>query len=116
MTRENECCSDLEQWLPPKLFKALSDPTRVAILNMIAQSGKEMTVSQVAKQFTIDFSVVSRHLGTLRDAQILKSEKRGKEVYYQVRINELVDLLRNLAAALEACCPTGVCSTKRSDP
>lgn len=50
----------------------------------------------------VDISVVSRHLGILRDAGILEARKRGREVYYRVRIDQLTALLRNLADALEA--------------
>ncbi len=49
--------------------------------------------------------MVSRHLAMLRDAGILSAEKRGKEVYYTVRCEEVVGLLRRIADALEACCP-----------
>ena len=49
----------------------------------------------------IDLSVVSRHLGVLRDAGILEAQKRGREVYYRVRVDKLTTLLRNLADALE---------------
>ncbi len=41
----------------------------------------------------------------LRDAGILQAEKRGKEVYYSVRCENVVDTLRRIADALEACCP-----------
>jgi ArsR family transcriptional regulator len=60
----------------------------------------------------VNISVVSRHLSTLRQAGVVEADKRGKEVFYRVRITELIDLLRNLADALEACCPDGVPKTE----
>jgi DNA-binding transcriptional ArsR family regulator len=57
----------------------------------------------------IDISVVSRHLATLRDAGVLSSEKRGKEVYYTVRGNALVESLRAIANEIEECCKTSGC-------
>lgn len=103
-------CPDLASLLPVELFKALSDPNRVAMLAGLAVGGTTQTVSEVAGRSPIDVSVVSRHLKILKRAGILDSEKRGKEVLYQVRIPYLVGLLRQLADALQACCPDGVCT------
>ena len=99
-----QCCSGLEQWLSPKLFKALGDSTRVAILVQLAEAKCEQTVTQVASCCPTHFSVVSRHLGMLRDVGIVEATKRGKEVFYRVRIHELAQALRGLAGALESCC------------
>ena len=103
------CCSALGGLLSPQVFKALGEPNRVAILTHLAQAAREMTVSDVASCCPVNLSVVSRHLKTLRDAGILEAERRGKEVYYRVRISEVCQLLRGLADALEACCPDGYC-------
>jgi ArsR family transcriptional regulator len=100
-----QCCTSLSEWLSPRLFKALADPNRVAMLVHIAENRGEQTVSEVARGFSIDISVVSRHLSILRDAGILQAEKRGREIFYSVRIAALVDTLRQLADALESCCP-----------
>jgi ArsR family transcriptional regulator len=101
---------DLAALLPVELFKALSDPNRVAILASLTAGTQ--TVSQVAERCPINISVVSRHLKILKQAGALNSEKRGKEVFYEVRVPYLVGLLRELAAALETCCPDGVCKIK----
>lgn len=47
----------------------------------------------------------SRHLAILRDAGIVSAERRGKEVYYSICAPSLVETLRSLADAIEACCP-----------
>jgi DNA-binding transcriptional ArsR family regulator len=99
------CCAGLERWLSPALFKALADPNRVAILVALSDGGRERTVSDVAACCPVDLSVVSRHLRTLRDAGVLDARKQGKEVLYRVRFDALVAMLRNLADALQACCP-----------
>lgn len=105
MSEPPVCCPSLAPWLSPRLFKALSDATRVAILCILAESRREMNVGQVAERFPLDTSVVSRHLATLREAGIVQAQKRGKQVFYRVSVKEIVVLLRGLAAALEACCP-----------
>lgn len=112
MSKSNICCNALNSFLSPRLFKALGDPNRVALLARLAEVDGEATVSRIAETLPIDLSVVSRHLAILREAGVLESERRGKEVFYRVRINELTALLRNLADALEACCPDGVCPSK----
>jgi DNA-binding transcriptional ArsR family regulator len=108
--KKTGCCDNLADSLSPDFFKALSDPNRIALLVFLAQSGKEQTVSEMSCCCPIDLSVVSRHLGVLRDAGILEAQKRGREVYYRVRVDKLTTLLRNLADALEACCPEGYCT------
>lgn len=101
------CCGGIESTLDPLLFKALCDPTRVAVLNRLAELGGESTVGQIASCCPVDLSVVSRHLTQLREAGIVESDKRGKEVYYRVRYQELSASLRKLADAIDACCPPG---------
>ncbi len=101
-----KCCPSLGELLAPKLFKALGDPTRVGILARLAESCGPCTVSRLAEGLPVDFSVVSRHLGVLRDAGVVDAERRGKEVHYQVRYQSLVSGLRQLADAIEACCGT----------
>lgn len=98
------CCS-LDSVLSPRLFKALCDPNRIAILTHLADSCGSRTVSQVAECCPVNLSVVSRHLAQLRDAGILLAERHGKEVRYSVRVQELVKTLRAIADALERCCP-----------
>lgn len=97
------CCSRLGRLLSARFFKALSDPSRIAILVRLAGLGGSSTVSEVAACCPTDMSVVSRHLAVLRDAGILDSEKRGKEVCYSVRLPELVAVFRAMADGLEAC-------------
>ena len=104
------CCAGIENWLRPEIFKALSDRNRASILMELARADTEQSVSEVARCCPIDLSVVSRHLGTLRKAGLVDAERRGKEVYYSLKVNELVGLLRGLADALEACCPDGSCT------
>lgn len=103
-TGSSSCCSGLSQLLSPRLFKALSDPKRLSLLIRLAEQGEPRTVGFVANGSGVDLSVVSRHLGVLRDAGVIRCEKRGKEVFCSVQTGALAALLRSLADALEACC------------
>ena len=95
--------SQLASW-GPATFKALSEPMRISLLKALACSKQACTVSQLAEGSPVDVSVVSRHLGVLRDCGILRAEKRGREVHYSLSVEELVACLRLLADTLERCC------------
>ncbi len=109
MTRSTSCCNDLLTWMSPGFFQALADPNRATILARLAEGGREQTVSEVASCCPVDLSVVSRHLRTLREAGIVSADKRGKQVFYRVEVGRITSALRNLADALDACCPDGSC-------
>ena len=99
-------CPDIGALIEPRFFKALCDPNRIALVARLAQCGRPCTVTEMAACCTINLSVVSRHLALLRDAGILRANKRGKEVYYALNYPELVGTLRSVADAIETCCPT----------
>ena len=101
-------CSGLAQLLSPRLFKALSDPKRLSLFMRLAEDRTPCTVSQMADGSGVDFSVVSRHLAILREAGIIKCVKRGKELWCTVEVNAVPKVLRDLADALESCCPEGL--------
>ncbi len=100
-----QCCPGLGELLSPRLFKALGDPNRVAILVRLAESCGPLSVSQVAECCPLNLSVVSRHLAVLREAGVLESRKVGKHVFYTLRAEPLARLLRAMADCIEACCP-----------
>jgi DNA-binding transcriptional ArsR family regulator len=91
----------LGELLSPDLFKALADPTRLAILGRLAKRGAVCNVSEIAASCTVGLSTVSRHLGVLARAGILACERRGQEVFYRLKARDLASLLRRLAAALD---------------
>jgi len=101
--KDNGCCGGLEKLLSPKLFKALADPSRIALLARVASCPAGCTVSEAAGCCAIDLSVVSRHLAQLREAGVLEATRRGKEVVYAVRGAALADVLRSLADAFSCC-------------
>lgn len=106
-TTARTCCTPLEPLLDPRLFRALGDPTRIALLVRLARCRGPCSVGEAAECCAVDLSVVSRHLALLHDAGVLSAEKRGRTVLYSVRYGELCRALRALANALEACCPDG---------
>ncbi|MCC3859681.1 ArsR/SmtB family transcription factor [Pseudemcibacter aquimaris] len=91
------------------VFKALGDPNRMKILNTLCDRDCPCSVGEVACCCTVDMSVVSRHLSTLKNAGIITAEKRGKEVFYHVNRSDVAALLRDIADRLEKPC----CSNNR---
>lgn len=57
------------------IFRALSDPTRRAILHDIAQG--ERTVGEVARPYAMSLAAISKHLNVLEAADLIEREKRG---------------------------------------
>ena len=100
----NSCCSDIESLFPTGFFKALGDRNRIALMARLASCCDSKTVSELSECCPTDLSVVSRHLGTLREAGIVESEKRGREVFYRLRYDALAKSLRQMADAIEECC------------
>ncbi len=84
--------------LPPtwtkfgRFFSALGDPYRQKIL-LIFESNEELCVNEIAILFDLSRPAISHHLKVLRDAEMLISEKRGKEVYYRVNYLYCADVL-----------------------
>ncbi len=93
--------------LSADFFKALSDATRVSLLGCLVKCGRACSVGEIAECCSVDLSVVSRHLRLLERAGLISSEKKGRVVSYRVRYAEWSKALRDLAAAIESCCPSG---------
>jgi len=102
-------CCDPSTVCDPGFFRSLADPGRLAILARLAMDCRPQTVGDVASCCPTDYSVVSRHLAALRDAGLLAAEKRGREVLYTVRYDNVVRTLRALADAIETCAAQGGC-------
>lgn len=65
-------------------FKALGDPTRIRILNLLATNGDPVCVCDIVKHFPIQQPSISHHLKILRDSQFVLAERRGTYMYYRV--------------------------------
>ena len=73
-------------------FKALSDPTRVAIVNRLA-SADEVCVCDLVEAFELSQPTISHHLRLLREAGLVEAERRGTWAYYRL-VPEAFDGLR----------------------
>ena len=73
-------------------FKALADPTRVAIVNRLSQA-PEVCVCDLTAAFELSQPTISHHLKILREAGLVESSRRGTWAYYRL-VPETVDALR----------------------
>ncbi len=100
-----DCCGPIDDLLDAELFKALGEPTRLKLLSCLAKCGRACSVTELTECCAVDLSVVSRHLGVLERAGVLTATKKGRTVFYAVRYTHLSNAFRDLASAVEDCCP-----------
>lgn len=79
---------------PLKISKALSDKNRLKIIDMLSQG--QMNVSDVADNLNVEENLASHHLRVLASLGFLKSDKRGREVFYRVNRAKMVALVKDL--------------------
>lgn len=79
------------------LFAALGDPTRRAVLNILAARG-EASATVIASQLPVSRPAVVKHLGVLDRAGLLKERRQGREVLFSVRPEPLESASHWLAA------------------
>jgi DNA-binding transcriptional ArsR family regulator len=65
-------------------FKALADPTRIRILNLLAQSEEPVCVCDITDHFPLGQPTISHHLKVLRDVCFVVAERRGTFMHYRV--------------------------------
>lgn len=67
-----------------EVFKALSDPTRMRLVKLLRESGGALCVNALARMLGITQSAVSQHLRVLRQAGLVRGERRGHFVHYSL--------------------------------
>ena len=72
------------------VFQAIADPTRRAILLLIA--AQAMTPNAIAEEFHTSRQAVSRHIKVLTECDLIKQEQQGREIYYQLEINKMKEI------------------------
>lgn len=72
------------------VFQAIADPTRRAILLLVASQA--MTAGTIASNFNTARPTVSKHLQILTECELLKQEQNGREIYYQINANKMKDV------------------------
>jgi DNA-binding transcriptional ArsR family regulator len=69
------------------IFQAISDPTRRAILTLIAI--KALTPNAMAEKFDMTRQAVSKHIKVLNECELIKAEQIGREIYYHFNAKKM---------------------------
>lgn len=72
------------------IFQAIADPTRRAIIVLIA--AQAMTPNTIANNFQITRQAVSKHLRILTECELVKQEQQGREIYYTLEIDKMKEI------------------------
>ena len=72
-------------------LKALADPTRREILNLL-KKGK-LSAGEITEQFDITAAAISRHLSVLKDADLIEDTRDGKYIFYELNASVLEEIM-----------------------
>ena len=91
----NDCayiCSQItaQMELRRDVFQAIADPTRRAIITLVALQA--MTPTAIAENFDSSRQTISKHIQILTECEILKQEHNGREIYYHLNPQKLKDI------------------------
>lgn len=76
--------------------KAIADPVRREILNLLKKG--RLSAGDIVSHFDITGAAISKHLSILKDADLVRDEREGKFIYYELNTSVLEDVLCWIAA------------------
>jgi DNA-binding transcriptional ArsR family regulator len=74
------------------VFKALNDPTRRKILEMLL--ARDMTAGEIVEEFNISGPSISHHLDLLKQAKLVTAEKEGQFIYYSLNTTVVDEIMK----------------------
>ena len=77
-------------------MKALSDPVRREILNLLKKGS--LSAGEISEHFHITAAAISRHLSVLKDADLIRDRRDGKYIYYELNASVLEEVLLWISA------------------
>ncbi len=82
-----------QRWLElkAKTFKVFADPTRLRILELLREG--ESNVSAMMERLNLKQSTVSQHLRMLKECGIVAARRDGREVYYRLKSDKVLEIL-----------------------
>lgn len=76
-----------------KTFKALSDPTRRQILELLKKNGR-MSAGDIVSKFDMTGATISHHLSILKKSDLISDIKQGKFIYYEINLSLFEEVLK----------------------
>ena len=80
-----------------KVFKALADPTRRKVLELLRQ--RPMTAGELSDHFEVSKPTMSAHFAVLREADLIDASKQGTTITYRLKLSVLEDALLGFSQA-----------------
>ncbi len=80
------------------VFKALSDPTRRRVLELLRE--RPMTAGELADEFDVSKPTMSAHFAVLKDADLISASKEGRTITYSIKMSVLEDAMLGFTKAL----------------
>jgi len=74
-----------------KTLRALADPIRREILNMLKE--KSLSAGEIVDRFDVTNASISRHLSVLKEAELIRDTRKGKFIYYELNTSVLEDIM-----------------------
>ena len=74
-----------------KTLRALADPTRRKILNLLKDG--RMSAGEITDCFSVTAASISRHLSVLKEADLIRDSREGKFIYYQLNASVLEEIM-----------------------
>lgn len=74
-----------------KTLRALADPTRRKILNLLKDG--RMSAGEITDCFSVTAASISRHLSVLKEADLIRNSREGKFIYYQLNASVLEEIM-----------------------
>ena len=81
-----------------RVFKALSDPTRRRVLQLLRQ--RPMSAGELAEPFAVSKPTMSAHFAVLQEAGLIEAERHGRTILYRLKMSVLEDALLGFAETL----------------
>ncbi|MBQ4602252.1 MAG: winged helix-turn-helix transcriptional regulator [Clostridia bacterium] len=72
-------------------LKALSEPTRREILNLLKKG--RLSAGEIVEKFPVTGASISRHLSVLKDADLIRDKREGKFIYYELNTSVLEEIM-----------------------
>lgn len=72
-------------------LKALADPIRREIMNLL--KGGRLSAGEIADHFPVTAASISRHLSVLKDADLIRDQREGKYIYYELNASVLEEVM-----------------------
>ena len=72
-------------------LKALADPIRREILNMLKKG--RMSAGEISSKFDVTDASISRHLSVLKDADLIRDTREGKFIFYELNVSVLEEIM-----------------------